>query len=297
MIALLPAVAALSASFGWASGIVLAQWPARQLGTFEFTRIQLIACAALMSLVSSVLGLWPAPATIDIPAYTLSVVGGVLLGNLAMIECLRRGGLRLTELLLCLKAPLVALIAYIWLGETLSLADITGAGVVITGIVLAIQANHADEGPKTGARKILGPVVLLGIAAAALQGGGFLAVKPMLEQGAEPIAVAAIRLTGAAGLVILISLWPAASFKPKSEPNAYLVVRTILPGVIGYGFSSSLLLYAFAHMEAGIAAVLGSLSPLFVLPILWLKTKMRPDPRAIAGAFLAVTGTAIIVLG
>ncbi len=36
---LLPILAALGASAGWASGVVLAHGPARQLGAFEFTRI------------------------------------------------------------------------------------------------------------------------------------------------------------------------------------------------------------------------------------------------------------------
>lgn len=296
MFTIIPALAAVSASFGWASGIVLAQWPARELGAFEFTRVQLIACAALMSGLAAGLGLWPSLDLIDVPAYTVSVIAGVLLGNLAMIECLRLGGPRLTELLLCVKAPLVAAMAYLWLGETLTLSDMAGAAVVIGGIILAIQASTPEESQQHRSAKTIWKVVLLGTTAAACQGGGFLAVKPMLEQGAEPIAVAAIRLTGAAVLISLIGLWPAGIMRSQADSSPYLLFRTVLPGVIGYGVSSSLLLYAFANMEAGLAAVLGSLSPIFVLPILWRTKKMRPAPKAVSGAILAVTGTAIIAL-
>ena len=45
---ILPIFAAVIASFGWATGIVLAQSPAQKLGAFEFTRIQLIACSAIL---------------------------------------------------------------------------------------------------------------------------------------------------------------------------------------------------------------------------------------------------------
>ena len=55
---ILPVLAALGASFGWATGIVLAQWPARQLGAFEFTRIQLIACSAILAAGVSGFDLW-----------------------------------------------------------------------------------------------------------------------------------------------------------------------------------------------------------------------------------------------
>ena len=51
-------MAALGASFGWAAGIVLAQSPAKQLGAFEFTRIQLLACSAILAAFCSVFGNW-----------------------------------------------------------------------------------------------------------------------------------------------------------------------------------------------------------------------------------------------
>ncbi|MEP1931608.1 MAG: DMT family transporter [Roseibium sp.] len=296
MLVLFPALAAMTASFGWAGGIVLAQMPAQRLGAFEFTRIQLLSCAAIMAALSSLLGLWQSVELHYWPAYTVSIVIGILLGNLAMIECLRLGGPRLTELLLCLKAPIVALLAYFWLGETLKGIDIIGVAVVLVGVVLAILASHENElALKRSARNLL-PVFLLGAFAAACQGGGFLVVKPLLEIGAEPIAVSAIRLVGAAAIISLIGIWPAHVFRPHAEATPYLVFRTVLPGVIGYGVSSSLLLYAFANMEAGIAAVLGSLSPLFVLPILWAKTKKRPNTLAVLGAVLAIAGTSLIVL-
>jgi len=75
-----------------------------------------------------------------------------------------------------------------------------------------------------------------------------------------------------------------------------LLGRTILPGFIGFGISSSLLLYAFANFDAGIATVLGSLSPVIILPILWFKEGIPPRPQAVLGAALAVIGTAEIVV-
>ena len=102
---ILPILAALGASFGWAAGIVLAQQPAQQLGSFEFTRIQLIACSAILAAICSGLGYWQSVDWSHWPAFAASICIGIILGNLAMIECLRRGGPRRTELLLSLKAP------------------------------------------------------------------------------------------------------------------------------------------------------------------------------------------------
>jgi len=197
-----------------------------------------------------------------------------------MIECLRRGGPRRTELLLSLKAPLVAAMAYLWLGETPSGMDVLGVGVTLCGICLAVLFGgnkHSESDVTTGSMAV---IVLLGIAATGFQGFGFLIMKPAMVAGTEPLAASAIRLLGAAFLVSIVALWPSKMFRGQSDLTPKLLGRTILPGFIGYGVSSSLLLYAFANFDAGVAAVLGSLSPVLVLPILWLKEGIMPRGQA-----------------
>ena len=292
----LPVFAALLASFGWATGIVLAQGPARVLGAFEFTRIQLVACSAILALLCSLMGYWPSIDWSFWPSYLVSICAGIVLGNLAMIECLRRAGPRKTELLLSLKAPVVAAMAYVWLGEVMSVAHFIGAAITLSGVILAVLCEddtRATDDAKSGG--ILA-VLLLGIAATALQGFGFLVMKPAMQTGAEPLAVSSVRLLGAAFLISLVALWPSPLFRRSEELSPLLLGRTVLPGFIGYGISSSLLLYAFANFDAGVAAMLGSLSPILVLPILWAKDRVPPKPQAVAGAALAVLGTGIIVM-
>ena len=97
-------------------------------------------------------------------------------------------------------------------------------------------------------------------------------------------------------LISLIALWPSKIFASHCKLTPQLLGRTILPGFIGYGISSSLLLYAFANFDAGIATVLGSLSPVIILTILWFKEGIKPRLQAVLGAALAVIGTVVIVV-
>lgn len=293
---ILPALAAIGASLGWASGIVLAQWPAKQLGAFEFTRIQLIACSAILAIFVSLLGYWPSIKWEFWPSFAASIGIGIVLGNLAMIECLRRGGPRRTELLLSLKAPLVGVMAYLWMGEAPSVIDLLGAGITLFGVGLAIFFGSDERSESDVTMGSLTTIIVLGIAATAFQGFGFLVMKPALLAGTEPLAASALRLLGAALLISIVALWPMESIKTQTTMTPLLLGRTILPGFIGYGISSTLLLYAFAMLDAGIAAVLGSLSPVLVLPILWIKEGLIPRMQAVLGAGLAVVGTAVIVL-
>ncbi|MEM1285787.1 MAG: DMT family transporter [Pseudomonadota bacterium] len=291
----LPVLAAVGASLGWATGIVLAYSPAKQLGAFEFTRIQLLACSAIIAALCSALGYWQSVTWSHWPAFAASTVIGILLGNLAMIECLRRGGPRRTELLLSMKAPIVAAMAYVWLHETLGVLDLMGAAITLFGICLAILFGNNTRSESDLSTGPVFVVVLLGIAASGFQGFGFLIVKPAMLAGTEPLAASAIRLLGAAFVISMIALWPLDIFQGRTKMSAGLLGQTILPGFIGYGISSSLLLYAFANFDAGMAAVLGSLSPVIVLPILWWKEGLVPRPQAVLGALLTIVGTAFIV--
>lgn len=293
---LFPIAAAIGASTGWATGIVLAQRPARLLGAFEFTRIQLIACAALLALLCTLLGYWPSVPWHHWPAFVVSTVFGIVLGNLAMIECLRRGGPRRTELLLTLKGPAVAAMAFVWLGEVVGPWDLAGGAVVLLGIFIAVQFGSDATSDSDRLNGSLFTVVLAGLCATLCQGFGFLVLKPAMTEGMEPLTASAIRLMGAAFIVSVIGLWPARSLRPGTPLTPPLLARTILPGIIGYVVSSSLLLYAFANIHAGLAAILGSLSPVLVLPLLWLKERRPPRMPAVLGAVIVICGTALIVL-
>lgn len=165
----LPALAAVGASFGWATGIVLAQKPAKLLGAFEFTRIQLIACSAILAAICSVLGYWHSVDWGYWPAFAASTTIGIVLGNLTMIECLRRAGPRRTELLMSLKAPVVAAMAYVWFNEVPTGLDFIGAIITLTGICLAIfyGGNDKSESDVTSGRMIT--ILILGVSATGFQ--------------------------------------------------------------------------------------------------------------------------------
>ena len=104
--------AALAAAIAWAVASLLAHAPAKSLGAFEFTRIQLIAAAIVLAAIATARGAWTTVAWEHWPALAFSAVVGVLLCNLALIACLRRGGPRRTLLLLAMNAPIAALLGY-----------------------------------------------------------------------------------------------------------------------------------------------------------------------------------------
>lgn len=220
----------------------------------------------------------------------------MLVGRLSFTTCLRTGGPRRAAVVFSLRAVLVAAMAYVWLGETLSATDAIGGLICLSGVLLAILSKRAD-GQKalhdvTSAALFMG-VGLMGVTC---QGLSFLAVKPALESGTNPFAVSAIQLGGAAAIVTLVAFLPVRSLRAQTQLTPYLTGRTILPGVMGYVFASSALLYAFAKLDAGIAMVLGSLASVMVIPIQVIRDRKFPGTNTVIGTVVAVSGAAAIVL-
>lgn len=288
-------LAAFAASSGWATGTVLADRPARALGSFAFIRIQVIACAALQASLCSVFSLWSTVSTAHWPAFAVST-GAMLVGLLSFTTCLRMGGPRRAEVVFSLRALVVAAMAYIWLGETLSTGDAMGGLICLSGVLLAILSRHADGEAAPDAFKNAALFMGIGLMGVTCQGLSFLAVKPALESGTHPLAVSAIQLGGASAIVTLAALLPVRALKAQTRLTPYLMFRTVLPGIIGYVFASSALLFAFATLEAGVAAVLGSLAPVLVIPIQAVRDREYPGAKTVVGAAIAVIGASIIVL-
>lgn len=289
--------AALGASFCWAAGGLLAHGPARALGAFEFTRIQLVACSALLALVVTLTGGWVSVDWVTWPFAALSALFGVLLGNLAMIACLRRGGPRRMELLMAANPPFAALMGYWFLGETLTLSVALGGAVTLAGVVLAIRHGSpaTTRDPYEQVEGSLSGVILLGLAAAFCQAVGLIAIKPVMSAGADPLTASLLRTGAAALMITLIALWPARAFLAGAPLTPPLLVRTLIPGIMGYVLAVTLLLYALDNYHVGVVAVLGSTAPVMLLPLLWARTGSRPPWPAWAGAALVVTGSALLI--
>ncbi len=291
--------AALAAAVAWAVASLLAHAPAKSLGAFEFTRIQLIAAAVVLVAIVTARGAWATVAWEHWPELAFSAVVGVLLCNLALIACLRRGGPRRTLLLLAMNAPIAALLGYGLRGETASAQSLLGGASTICGVIVAIlygrkpDAGAASE-PIHGS---LWMVVFLGVAAATCHAVGLVAIKPSMLAGTDPVAASALRIAGSAVVLAAIAMLPVKAFAPATKPTTALVLRTIAPGMLGYVVAATLLLYALRNYNSGLAIALGSTSPVMILPLIWLTTGARPRLAAWAAAGLVVLGTALISTG
>ncbi|OCC01281.1 hypothetical protein BA190_29665 [Labrys sp. WJW] len=294
MIAIL---AALAASCTWACASLVSHAPARHLGAFAFARIQLPTSALLLVVIATMVGGWP---TIEVGNWSIFLISGfvgILMGDIALFNCLRKGGPRRMQLLFALNAPLAAVLGYVWLSESLNFRSILGMVLVLGGVVIAILHNRkADtENDLDELRGSLFSVIAWGLLAALCQAIGLIAVKPILSAGANPFAVSALR-TLAAAILILAAARLKERRQPSEAPAMRWVAQTVIAGWLGYGLAMTLLLIALGRFETGIVATLGATVPVMMLPLIWIRTGRRPSMPAWVGALIVVAGTARILI-
>lgn len=289
--------AALGASLCWALGSLIAHRPATQLGAFEFTRTQLISSSALLVVIVTAINGWQSVTWAYWPSFVVASLFGVIFTNLAMIACLRRGGPRRMQLLVSMSAPVAALLGFSFLGESMSTQKLLGVGLAFGGLMLAILFGRRGQGRFESIQGSLAVVIALGLLAAVCHAVGLVALKPALLAGTEPLAATALRTGGAALVISVMALWPARAFDPLTKPTPGVVLRAILPGFIGYVAAVSLQLYALRSYDAGTAAILSSMAPVMMLPMIWILTGEASPLSAWLGAILAVLGIGVILGG
>lgn len=232
---------------------------------------------------------------------------GLVFGDGCGFKALVMIGPRLTTLLWATAPIMATIIAWFLLDEKLSGVDLLGIGLAVAGIAWviserqyktspkqAIAADHPDSGT-------LFKGVLLGLGAAFGQAAGLVMSKhAMLDMGTTIDAMPAsfIRIGTAMLFIWVISasrgLLPSVVRSFKEKPAMLFSVGGALMGpFLGVWLS----LVAVQYIEAGIAATLNSLTPIFIIPLVIGIYKEKVSPRAVIGAVVAFIGVALLFLG
>lgn len=288
---------ALGAAACWAVGSVMSVMPSRHLGAFAFTRWRMAMVALMLWAVVAVQGSWH---SFDGHAWGIMAVSGLIgifIGDTALFSAINRLGPRRAGVLFATHAAFSAVLGFALLEERMSWQAMLGGLLTLAGVMLAILlGRHKGETHDWEAdRGHVGLGVALALLAALCQAVGSLIAKPVMAQQVDPIMASAVRVTVAtvAHAVLLLAGFQAA--RASQPPTLRVLAQTGLNGFIAMGIGMTLVLLALEKGDVGMVAILSSVSPILVLPLLWLQLKRAPAPGAWLGAVLTVVGTALIL--
>lgn len=288
---------ALGAAACWAVGSMMSVTPSRHLGAFAFTRWRMAMVAVMLWAVVAVTGGWRGFESSYWAVMALSGLIGIFVGDTALFAAMNRLGPRRAGVLFATHAAFSAGLGFLFLSERLSLQASAGAALTMAGVMTAIMlGRRKDETHDWEAdRGHVGMGVALALLAALCQAVGSLIAKPVMTLQVDPIMASAVRVTVATAAhgVLLLSGFQAA--RAQQAPTARVLLQTGLNGFIAMGVGMTLVLLALEKGTVGLVAILSSVSPILVLPLLWLQLKRAPAPAAWLGAVMTVVGTGLIL--
>lgn len=291
-----PEALALVAAACWAIAALFSAPAAMRLGAFAFSRWRMLFAALLLWGIALGTGGWR---SLDASAFgllALSGLIGIFIGDTALFACMNRLGPRRSGVLFATHALFSAVFAWLFLGESLLGWALLGSGLLVGGVMLAILKGRRDDEAhaweQIRGRLVIG--VALGLLAALCQSVATLMLKPLMSSGIDAIAGSAMRMSTAfAAHALLVLFWQRAR---AAQPMRWREAGQIFASAaIAMALGMTLILQAMQHGQAGLVAILSSVTPIVVLPLLWLVYRRLPAWGAWAGAVLAVAGTALIL--
>ncbi|MBR8830464.1 MAG: DMT family transporter [Chlorogloea purpurea SAG 13.99] len=283
-------LAALSAAFLWAVSSTIYTYLGQSIPPLLLNLFKGIA--ALFYLVITLLLLQQPVVWDNNPAIFLLLISGVIgigIGDTAYFNALNSIGARRTLLLETLAPPIGAVLAQVFLGETLKPTAWGGIFLTILGVAWVIS-ERAGVNTNIESPQGWGGVYWALFAAFCQATGAVLSRHALLLSGLSSLWSTLLRIAAAMVAIFILLL-----FNPPRERGGAIVPSWRLFGIIvASAFISTYLgiwlqQTSLQYSPVGIAQTLLATSPLFVLPIVaFLGDKITP--RAIVGVIIALGG-------
>lgn len=293
-------IASLLTALCWSVTAIFFAMAGQQFGSVVANRIRLALAVLLLALLHWLLLGSPLPLGAERERWFwlgLSGIAGLALGDAFLFQSYIWIGPRLAMLLMSLAPVISALLAWLFLAETLSFGQVSGILLAVGGIAwVVLEKSNPAAGQVRGPRYGWG--ILLGLGAATGQALGLVLAKKGLGGDFPALSGNLIRML-AAGLAVwslTLAQNQAGSTlqRLKSQRRAllHILAGTISGPVVGVWLS----LVAIQLAHVGVASTLMALPPIFMLPITYFLFNDRFGRQAILGTLVAMCGVALLFM-
>jgi drug/metabolite transporter (DMT)-like permease len=298
--AMIGEIAALGTAFFWSLTSIQFTQASRRIGSVRTNRIRLVLAVTFLLLTHLLLDGEPWPIQAEPFRWGwlgISGVVGLVLGDASLFQSFIAIGPRRGMLMMTLAPVISALVAWGWLGETLSPVEIAAILLTVGGIAWVVSEGNQGQENSVESRKQYGLGVLFGLGGAIGQALGLVLAKQGLVGDFPSLSATLIRMLVATGALWLITLVRGQ----VTETWQALKDREAVTSVIGGSLTGPFLgvwlsMVAVQRAHVGIASTLMAMSPIMLIPLTHLIFGERISPRSIAGTVVALAGATIIFL-
>ena len=297
----------IGVAFSWTATALLSEFGSKRLGNLTLNVLRM-ALALLFSVVlfGVVTGniLPPGASAEACGRMLLSGLVGYVIGDFCLFQCYIIIGSRYGQLFMTLAPLSAALMAWVTLGQQMTLMSILAMLVTLFGISISVLGR--GEHHKVSLKLPLNGI-LFAIGAAVCQGVGLVLSKigmdyyepsASMPEWLVPFSANFYRcVAGIIGFTFLLyfrdGIGPLREAMHDKKGLYVATATTIFGPFVGVGFS----LMAVQYTAAGIASTLMAMTPIIIiLPAYWLFHE-KITWKAILGALISVIGVSLFFLG
>ena len=295
----------IGVAFSWTATALLSEFGSKRLGNLTLNVLRM-----LLALLFSLVLFWvvmgsPLPPIGSMEAcgwMLLSGLVGYVIGDFCLFQCYIIIGSRYGQLFMTLAPLSAALMAWVTLGQQMTMMSIVAMLVTLTGIGISVigRGEHHKVSLKLPTNG-----VLFAVGAAVCQGVGLVLSKIGMDhyqttdmpEWLIPFSANFFRcVAGIIGFLLLL-YWregfaPLRTAMHDRKGLTVATATTIFGPFVGVGFS----LMAVQYTDAGIASTLMAMTPVIILlPSYWLFGQ-KITWRSVLGALISVVGVSLFFL-
>lgn len=284
-------LAALSAAFLWAWTATFFTIAGRHIGSWAVNTFRVPLGLLFLVITFLLMGGSFHATPYQLIILSISGIIGLTLGDGFLFEAFVLIGPRLTTLIFTISPLITAVLAYLFLKETIGPIGLTGMILTISGVTWVVAARQ------NGSRRISLKGVGFALIGASGQAVGLILAKLALNTGMEALPATIFRMAGALASMILLFPFFKNSYSDKFSRGIRRAIWPLLGGTICGPFLGVWLSQVSIKLTlTGIAATLMATVPIIILPISRYIEKDRITLRAVLGALVAVTGVAMLFI-
>ena len=221
----------------------------------------------------------------DLPAVGAFALLGVTILYWAYFRAVELGGAALAAILLYTAPAWVALAAWVWLGERLTIRKSVAVALTLAGIALVAYGSGSGFSADARVATSHAPAIAWGLLAGLAYAGYYLFGKRYFGRYEASTLFAYALPVGA------MLLLPAVSFAPKSAAEwLVLVFLAVVPTYGAYLFYS----FGLARIEATRAATVATLEPVAAAALAYVVWGEALRGLGYAGAALVLAGVLLV---
>lgn len=295
-------IAALTTSLCWSATATFFTLAGRQVGSMVVNRVRLILAVIFLAATHWFLLATPLPLHAEPERWywlALSGVIGLVVADGFLFQSFLLVGPHLGTLLMSLSPVVSALLAWLFLAESLQASEIIGILLTIGGVVWVIWVRRQpDPGLNPTPQRGYLWGILFGLGAATGQAVGLIMAKKGLGGDFPALSGNVIRMLTAASVMWAVTL---AQGQTGATVQRLMDRRWVMFSITGGAFFGPFIgvwcsLIAIQLTQVGIASTLMALPPIFLLPIGYFIFKEPLRWQHIAGTVIALVGVGILFL-